>query len=468
MSGSYIPFTEEMKKTYTILAPTMLPMHFRMVAAVLNSFGYRVELLDGNSPDIPETGLRYVHNDTCYPAILVIGQFITALESGKYDPHKTALIYFQTGGGCRASNYISLLRKALKKAGYGYVPVISISFLGLEKHPGFHLTLPMLHGLIYGLLYGDLLMNTVNQVRPYEKVKGSAEALAAKWTERLGKELGSGKPIRYRKVKENYSRILNDFASLPTVPRDTVRVGIVGEIFVKYSPLGNNNLENFLISEGAETVVPGLVDFFLYCVYNSLHDYGIYKFGVLSHAVSKAAFSFLCKKKNDLIAATVSHGRFRPPTDFRHVIRLADGYIDTGTKMGEGWLLTAEMLELSEMGVKNVVCTQPFGCLPNHICGKGMMKPIKERNPDMNIVAIDYDAGASAVNQENRLKLMLAYAREKEKEKAQVQAHAQVHAQAQAAEPTVEKSTAEKSTEAFASEAFAAEIPAAASTDGRG
>lgn len=415
-SKTYIPFTREMKKNYTILAPTMLPMHFSMVVSVMKSHGYNAVLLDGSSPEIIENGLRYVHNDACYPALLVIGQFITALESGKYDPHRVALVYFQTGGGCRASNYISLLRKALKKAGYEYVPVISFSFAGIEKHPGFRLSLPMLTGLVYSVLYGDLLMSVVNQVRPYEAVPGEAERLAAVWTERLGKELGSGK-TGYRRVKENYRLILDSFAKIKIIPREAVKVGIVGEIFVKYSPLGNNNLEKFLISEGAEPVVPGLVDFFLYCVYNSVHDHGLYRFGKLQYLVSRAAFSFLTAKKRDLSDIITSHGRFRGMTDFRHVISLADGYIDTGTKMGEGWLLTAEMLELSESGVRNIVCTQPFGCLPNHICGKGMMKPIKERNPDMNIVAIDYDPGASAVNQENRLKLMLAYARENMAEK---------------------------------------------------
>ncbi len=412
MNERYIPFTKEMKKDYTILAPTMLPMHFRMIVSVMKHYGYKAELLDGRGPEIVENGLRYVHNDTCYPAILVIGQFITALESGKYDPRKVALIYFQTGGGCRASNYISLLRKALKKAGYGYVPVISISFAGLEKHPGLTISLPMLMGLVQSVYYGDLLMSVVNQCRPYEAVPGAAEALAAKWTEKLGRELGENR-CGSKRVKENYLAILDDFAALPMKPRDTVLVGVVGEIFVKYSPLGNNDLERFLISEGAETVVPGLVDFFLYCVYNNIHDFGLYRFGRGSHFFTKIAYRYLTEKKREIIEAMSAHGRFRPLTDFDHVIHLAKGYIDNGVKMGEGWLLTAEMLELSEMGVKNVVCTQPFGCLPNHICGKGMMKPIKERNPDMNIVAIDYDAGASAVNQENRLKLMLAYAREK-------------------------------------------------------
>lgn len=215
-SKTYIPFTREMKKNYTILAPTMLPMHFSMVVSVMKSHGYNAVLLDGSSPEIIENGLRYVHNDACYPALLVIGQFITALESGKYDPHRVALVYFQTGGGCRASNYISLLRKALKKAGYEYVPVISFSFAGIEKHPGFRLSLPMLTELVYSVLYGDLLMSVVNQVRPYEAVPGEAERLAAVWTERLGKELGSGK-TGYRRVKENYRLILDSFAKIKII-----------------------------------------------------------------------------------------------------------------------------------------------------------------------------------------------------------------------------------------------------------
>ena len=414
----YIPFTKEMKRDYTILVPTMLPMHFELIMKVLATYGYKTELLRSSGPEIAETGLRYVHNDTCYPAILVIGQFMDALNSGKYDPHKVALIMFQTGGGCRASNYISLIRKALERAGYGYIPVISFSFAGLEKHPGFRLTLPMLHAMLYGVLYGDLLMALVNQCRPYETHPGEAEALAEQWTERLGQELGSGGTIRYSRVRENYREILRQFAAIERRLRPAVKVGVVGEIFVKYSPLGNNDLERFLVGEGAEVMVPGLTDFCLYCVYNTIMDYRLYGRNRYSHLVYQLAYRFLCKKKNDIIELMKQEGSFRPWTPFEHTAELARGYISNGTKMGEGWLLTAEMLELAESGVKNIVCTQPFGCLPNHICGKGMMKPIKERNPDVNIVAIDYDAGATRVNQENRLKLMLSNARENQKEDA--------------------------------------------------
>jgi len=412
MEKNYVAFTEEMKKDYTILVPPMLPMHFKMIISVLRTYGYTLELLEDTGPHIADMGLKYVHNDTCYPAILMIGEFMNAILSGKYDPHKVAIIMFQTGGGCRASNYISLLRKALKKAGYGYVPVISFSLAGIEDHPGFKLTLPKLHGMLYAVVYGDLLLSLSNQCRPYEINKGQTKALADSWTKKLGRELGSGAKIRYKDIKENYKKIVADFAAIPLEKRRAVKVGIVGEIFVKYSPLGNNNLEDFLVSEGAETVVPGLMDFCLYCVYNNINDYRLYRRGsVFYMLLCKLAYKFVCDKKRDVCRIIEEDGNFEPLTDFTHTPSLTKGYIGTGTKMGEGWLLTAEMIELSKMGVKNIVCTQPFGCLPNHICGKGMMKLVKEKNPDVNIVAIDYDAGATQVNQVNRLKLMLANAK---------------------------------------------------------
>ena len=409
----YVVFTKEMMKTHTILVPNMLPMHFRIIGKVMEKVGYKVELLETSGPRIAETGLKYVHNDTCYPAILVIGQFIDALQSGKYDPDKVALILFQTGGGCRASNYIHLLRKALEKAGLGHVPVISLSMAGLEKHPGFQLTLPLIQRMMYGVLYGDLLMSLVNQTKPYETEKGSAQALADRWTDVLAEEMTTGGKANYRQVKANYRRILEDFAALPVERSDKVKVGVVGEIYVKYSPLGNNNLEQFLVDEGAEVVIPGLLDFCLYCVYNNLLDNRLYGMQKSVQFAYKIAYRYLVNKERDMIAAILENGHFDPPTIFTHTIELVQGTISMGVKMGEGWLLTAEMLELADKGVNNIVCTQPFGCLPNHICGKGMMKPIKAQNPNITIVAIDYDAGATRVNQENRLKLMLANARQR-------------------------------------------------------
>jgi len=252
------------------------------------------------------------------------------------------------------------------------------------------------------------LMLLRNACRPYEIRKGEAEELALAWTDRLAKEMDTGAKISYQKVKENYRKIIADFNRIPRAEVKKPKVGVVGEIFVKYSPLGNNNLEDFLVKEGAEVTVPGLLDFCLYCVYNNMMDTKKLGRNKAQYPIWKIAYNFFTKKQNDLIDIIKECSEFEPPTPFAHTVSLIQGYIGIGAKMGEGWLLTAEMLELADKGIKNIVCTQPFGCLPNHICGKGMMRPIKERNPDINIVAIDYDAGATAVNQENRIKLMLA------------------------------------------------------------
>ena len=416
-------FTEEMRATHTILIPNMLPRHFKIISQVLNNYGYKTELLtdglNGDSQKVIDAGLKYVHNDACYPALLVIGQFITALKSGRYDTNKVALLLSQTGGGCRASNYIALLRKALARAGFAHVPVISLNFSGLESMPGFKITIPMLPRLLYAILYGDLILLLVNQCRPYETVKGTSEKLADDWSERLAREMTDPKTMKratkYRHVKDNYRRIIADFAAIDGVERrktsPKVRVGIVGEIYVKFSPLGNNGLEDFLVSEGAEPVLAGLVDFCLYVVTNAMVDYELYGLRKTQAKIYSIADKFFLGKQDDLIEMVQSEGTFTPMTSFRHTRTLTRNYVGMGAKMGEGWLLTAEILELIDEGVGNVVITQPFGCLPNHIVGKGMMKPIKEDMPDVNLVAIDYDAGATKINQENRIKLMLANAK---------------------------------------------------------
>ncbi|MBQ7039994.1 MAG: 2-hydroxyacyl-CoA dehydratase [Clostridia bacterium] len=409
LDRSFVAFTEEMKKDYKILVPNMLPVHFKLLSRVFKTYGYDFELIEETGSDIAEIGLKYTHNDTCYPAILVIGQFMKALLSGKYDLNKTALVMFQTGGGCRASNYISLIRKALKKAGMEHIPVISFSFSGMEKHPGFKLPVKLMYSMVYAVLYGDLMMSMSNQIKPYEKNKGEAEKLVDKWTQKLGNELGIGGKIRYKKVLENYRKIALDFRNIPVSDKTAVKVGIVGEIFVKYSPLANNCLEQFLINEGAEPVVPGLADFCLYCVYNSVKQFELYEKKNIKYPIFKFVYNLLKRKRQDISDVMTENG-FDGLTPFDEVVKMADGLINTAVKMGEGWLLTAEMMELANSGCKNIVCTQPFGCLPNHICGKGMMKPIKDVCPDVNIVAVDYDAGASKVNQENRLKLMLSNA----------------------------------------------------------
>ena len=270
-----VVFTEEMKKDYTILIPTMLPMHFKMIAKTLVYFGYKAEALDNTGQKVIDYGLKYVHNDACYPSLLIIGQFIDALKSGRYDPHKVALLYAQTGGGCRASNYISLLRKALEKAGFEYVPVISLNISGLEENPGFKLTMPVLHRMVYAVMYGDLLMLLRNQCVPYELEKGITDRKCEEWTNRLVDEMATSR-INYRRIKKNYAAIVKDFDSIPKSKKKKIKVGIVGEIFVKFSPLGNNNLEEFLVNEGAEVYMAGLVDFCLYCLQNNLVDIQLY------------------------------------------------------------------------------------------------------------------------------------------------------------------------------------------------
>lgn len=403
-----VPFAKEMKKTHTILAPMMLPIHFKLLVKVLEQEGYKVELLETTHRGIVDEGLRNVHNDTCYPALLVIGQLLDALKSGRYDPDKTALLISQTGGGCRASNYIALLRKALEKNGYGQVPVLSLNFSNLERNSGFYLSLPALLRAVFAVLYGDFLMAVSNQCFAYEVHKGDTRKKIDNWVEKLS-EAFKGKS--FVQVKKYYREILNDFASIKRTKEEKVRVGIVGEIYVKYAPLGNNNLEDYLLSEDAEVVSGGLLDFCLYCVYNGIFDKQYYGKGGVSYHINKLAAKYLISRQRQMIRAIQEDGRFRPMADFSHTVEKAADFISHGVKMGEGWLLTAEMLELIDSGVDNIIATQPFGCLPNHIVAKGMVRKIKDRYPRANIVAVDYDPGATRINQENRIKLMLANAR---------------------------------------------------------
>ena len=414
-------FTREMKSSYKILVPMMLPIHFTMIVNSMRRQGYDVELLKTSGPEIVEEGLKVVHNDTCYPALLVIGQMVSALKSGNYDPDKTALMITQTGGGRRASNYIHLLRKALKGVGMEKIPVISLNLSGLEKNPGFKLSFGLLREFIYSIVYGDLIMLLHNRCRSYEITKGSADRVRDKWVDILNEEYKSSKNMSYKHVKANFGRIAADFAKLELEQTERVRVGVVGEIFVKYAPLGNNNLEDFLLSEGAEVVVPGLLDFVTFKVDNRAEDVMLYG----GKLVKKIACDYMIRLtesvKGDMIAAVSKYPQFEAPKSFAHLKTMVKEYMGYGNKMGEGWLLTAEMLELIDTGTPNIVCTQPFGCLPNHIVGKGMIRAIKNNHPNSNIVAIDYDPGATRVNQENRIRLMLANARmnmEDEKAKA--------------------------------------------------
>ncbi len=407
-----VEFTREMKKDYTIITPNMAPIHFELIKKVLESYGYHIDLLRTTGREIVDEGLKYVHNDTCYPALLSIGQLMHALHSGKYDLHKVALIMTQTGGGCRASNYIHLLRKALKKDGLDYIPVISLNLSGLESNSGFQITLPLLRRAIAALTYGDLLMLLKNQVKPYEVMEGAADALVEQWTLTLTKLFEQGKAFSQREVREYFDSITQSFAKIERRDIQKTKVGVVGEIYVKYSPLANNGLEQFLFEQDCEVMVPGILGFMIFKVDNRLEDIALYG----GNAAKKQLCTFLkwyfTKFETDLIAAVKKYPQFTAPTPYTHLKALAGQVIGYGCKMGEGWLLTAEMMELIENGYQNVVCTQPFGCLPNHIVGKGMIRKVKTVYPQANIVPIDYDPSATKVNQENRIKLMLAVARE--------------------------------------------------------
>ncbi len=404
-------FTKEMRKEYTILVPQMLPMHFALLIRVLENEGYKLEMLNTYGKSILDYGQKYVHNDACFPAVLVIGQLIDAVKSGKYDPHKVALVITQTGGGCRASNYIHMLRKALTRAGLEYVPVISLNMSGLEKNPGFKLTLGFIRKAVFAIFYGDILMNVANQVRPYEVTAGDAQKAIDECMDMLLEQMNHGKGLSYKSMNANFRKIIDRFQSIPVRDEEKVRVGVVGEIYVKYSPLGNNNLEQFLLDEGAEPVVPGLADFVIFKIFNREVDVDIYGGKWIKKVICRLFAKYIKRHQRAMINALKESGRFRAPGDFDDLHHYIQGYLGDGNKMGEGWLLTAEMLELIHTGVPNIVCAQPFGCLPNHIVGKGMIRRLKDDYPWSNIVAIDYDPGATKINQENRIKLMLANAK---------------------------------------------------------
>ncbi|MDE5583033.1 MAG: 2-hydroxyacyl-CoA dehydratase [Ruminococcus sp.] len=407
--SEYAKFTEDMIKTHTILVPDMLPIHFKLIISIFEAEGYKMELLRNDSRAVVDEGLKNVHNDSCYPALLVIGQFMDALKSGKYDLDRTALLITQTGGGCRASNYIHLLRKAVDR-NFPQIPVVSLNFSGLEKDSAFRITMPMFLKLIYAVMYGDLLMTCYNKCRAYETNKGQSEKLLEKWERRIG-NMFIKKSRFFLKLEKIATDILNDFGAIPMSDEKKIRVGIVGEIYVKYSPLANNHLEDFLISEGCEPVVPGLLEFIMYTASASFNNAKIYDNANSRSRIFRLGYEIIYRQQKKLIKIMEKQGIFEPFHDFEHLRSLADKYISQGVVMGEGWLIPAEMASLVQSGTENIICTQPFGCLPNHIVAKGMSRAIKEDNPNANIVAIDYDPGATRVNQENRIKLMLANAR---------------------------------------------------------
>ncbi len=407
-----IIFTKEMKKTYTLLFPMMAPIHFKMLGKVFNHYGYKAELLETTGPEIAQTGLKYIQNDMCYPAILSCGQMIAAVQSGKYDIHHVALLITQTGGGCRASNYIKLLRKGMDRAGLGFVPTISVNVSGLEPNPGMKITLGMIRRSLAAVIYGDMLMCLSNQVRPYEIHKGETDKLVSKWQDELCNQMLFGNGYKFKRIKENLDNIVKDFAKIKKDDTPRVKVGVVGEIYVKYAALGNNNLEKFLSDQGCEVNLPGMMNFILFKIDNRIIDIDLYGGHKMKRIVCKMLFDYATKIQNMFNESIAKNSSFYVPATYAHVKELDKGVNGYGNRMGEGWLLTGEMLELAESGYSNIVCTQPFGCLPNHISGKGMIRKIRELYPLSNIVAVDYDPGAPKVNQENRIKLMLSIGKE--------------------------------------------------------
>lgn len=405
-------FTSEMKREYTILVPCMLPIHFEIMKYVFTNEGYKIELLRTENPEIKQLGLRYVHNDTCYPALLVIGQFLDALQSGKYDVNKVALLIMQTGGGCRASNYIHLLRKALEKAGYSQVPVISFNLSGVEFNSGFRLTVPIIRRCIAGVIYGDLLMLLSNQIRAYEIHKGDANRMIENWVGRITDQFKRSRGFSLKSMTANFERIIASFAKIPINKIPKVKVGVVGEIYVKYASFANNNLEKFLAEQDCEVMVPGLLGFLMFKVDARIQDVRIYGGSRIKLAVATALLNYFKKVEKAFMDCVDKYPVFTQLSAYEATKPLVEGLIGVGNRMGEGWFLPAEMIELINHGYENIVCTQPFGCLPTHVCGKGMIHRIKEMYPRANIVPIDYDPGATKVNQENRIKLMLSVARE--------------------------------------------------------
>ena len=404
----YPKWNGSMKFTHKILVPDMLSCHFLILQELIRFEGYDIEVLRNNSRAVIDEGLKHVHNDTCYPCMCVVGQFMEALKSGKYDVNHVALMVPQTGGGCRASNYVSLVRKAIKRE-YPNVPVISFNISGLEKDSSFDISLGFFIKFAYGVLYGDTIMWCYNQTKPYEVVEGVADRAKDEAVKFVVEQFKSG---GYRKYKKINKYLVELFARVERTKEEKIKVGIVGEIYVKYSNLGNNNLEKFLLSENCEPVVPTAVDFMLYCIINVVNDHKLYGHSKFKAFLYNLFYKYVHRMQKNIIKIFKNNGVFAPIHDFEHLRHCADTVLNQGVKMGEGWLIPAEMAAFAETGVPNIVCAQPFGCLPNHIAGKGAIRTLKKLYENENIVAVDYDPSATKVNQENRIKLMLATARE--------------------------------------------------------
>lgn len=401
------------KEKHTILIPDMFPVHMELLAEVLRADGYRVEVLHYDDRAVLDTGLKYIHNDMCYPAICSVGQLLYAVTCGDYDTKKVALLQFQTGGGCRASNYVMLLKKALQKLQLSNVPIITLGFTSM-RGSGLHITPRLFLRAFAALTYGDMLMLLSNQIRPYEHIAGETQRLAARWSEKLKREL-HGVCISMGRMKRNLRAMAKEFSEICVDRKEKVKVGVVGEVYVKYSPLANNRLEEFLQSQDCEYMLPGVLSFIHYCLSTPVTDRELYGGSRVKSGISRMVEGVIERYETALSSTLREFPRFVCPASFREMQSYGDQIIGRGMKMGEGWYLPAEMVELIRNGYENIICTQPFGCLPNHIVGKGVVRRFRELYPRANICAIDYDASASAVNQENRIKLLLAMAKDQMK-----------------------------------------------------
>lgn len=408
-----VKFTLKMKKDYTILSPSMAPIHFQLLRPVFQRQGFRVDIMENEGPEVLQLALKYLHNDLCYPAMLTTGQMLATMKSGKYDPDKVAMVITQSGGGCRDSNYINLMRKAFEKAGYPNVPFISANIWGLELNTGLNLTPVTLLMAVAGLIYGDMLMIVSNQIRPYEVNKGETDRVLDKWIKKLGKTFSKGRGYSVRVMKRNLKAIAEDFAAIPIQKVPKVKVAMIGELYLKYSAPGNNHLEKFLAEQDCEVYVPSILGFGIYKTNGALEDLRLYGGNKLKKLILEIAMKYMFKMEDILISAIEANPAFVPPERVNDLKKRAKGLIDIGNSMGEGWYLAAEMLEFADHGYENIVIVQPFGCLPCHVAAKGMMNKVRRTDPRLNIVDIEYDPGATKVNQENRIKLMLAVAREK-------------------------------------------------------
>lgn len=401
-------FTKDMKATHTIIAPQLSPIHMHMMKEAFIAEGYNFKVLEKADRSDIERGLKFINNDACFPAIMAVGQLLNYVMSPNCDTERVAVIISQTAGGCRATNYIGWLKQALERSGLGHIPVLSFNLHGLEEHEGFKINMSIVKRLVMAILYGDLLMRMLHRIRPYERTKGQTEEVYKRWSDICAKNVFD---YNWKQFKKDAANIVKEFDEIPiheNVQRP--RVGIVGEILIKFQPDANNRAVELLEAEGGEAVVPDFMDFVLYCAFDDIYRSDKMAGSKLRKFGAKILIWYIEHKRDILRKALSASKRFTPMPHIYDIAKMAEEIVSLGNQSGEGWLLTGEMVELIEGGVTNILCVQPFACLPNHITGKGVMKALRAAYDNVNIAAVDYDAGASEVNQLNRIKLLMSVA----------------------------------------------------------